>query len=413
MMQMNPQQRPPQSPPPPVPRPQTPKKSVFDLQRWAKLIEPYLKRQFLPYWIGGGVLLFILVIVMTVVMVIMFAALFQTRIANDVSVAGIGIGGLTAQDAREKLNAAFASKLITISESDRNWQIPLSSLGVSLSVDEAVQAAVNARAGAQITPTYTVDFVRAQDGLISLSAQVNVPPQAGNPPVNGRSLDIPFVLDRLRINATAELSDGILELNMIEVEAPLDEEAQYTGEYTVHVVEAGQELGLIARYYGVTIEEILAVNPDIENPDLLYVGQEINIPADGVYQPDATEAPPPSTSTGKAIVVSTGDQRIYAYENGQLVRSHLVSTGTNVTPTVLGDYKVYVKLAADDMRGPDYFLPQVPWTMYFYQGYAIHGTYWHNAFGRPMSHGCVNLPVSEAEWFFQWAEVGTPVRVVA
>ena len=79
---------------------------------------------------------------------------------------------------------------------------------------------------------------------------------------------------------------------------------------------------------------------------------------------------------------------------------------------VLGDYNIYVKYEADDMRGPDYFLPQVPYTMYFYQGYGIHGTYWHNSFGRPMSHGCVNLPTPEAQWFFDFASVGTPVRVV-
>jgi lipoprotein-anchoring transpeptidase ErfK/SrfK len=79
---------------------------------------------------------------------------------------------------------------------------------------------------------------------------------------------------------------------------------------------------------------------------------------------------------------------------------------------VLGDYNIYVKYVADDMQGADYFLPQVPYTMYFYQGYGIHGTYWHNSFGRPMSHGCVNLPTPEAEWFFNWAEVGTLVRVI-
>jgi lipoprotein-anchoring transpeptidase ErfK/SrfK len=72
-----------------------------------------------------------------------------------------------------------------------------------------------------------------------------------------------------------------------------------------------------------------------------------------------------------------------------------------------------VKYRATDMRGPDYYLPQVPWTMYFYQGYGIHGTYWHNNFGRRMSHGCVNLPIDQAEWFFNFASVGTPVRVVA
>ncbi len=61
------------------------------------------------------------------------------------------------------------------------------------------------------------------------------------------------------------------------------------------------------------------------------------------------------------------------------------------------------------MRGPGYDLPGVPYTMYFYKGYALHGTYWHNNFGHPMSHGCVNLRTSDAGWLFNWASVGTPV----
>jgi lipoprotein-anchoring transpeptidase ErfK/SrfK len=63
------------------------------------------------------------------------------------------------------------------------------------------------------------------------------------------------------------------------------------------------------------------------------------------------------------------------------------------------------------MTGPGYYLPNVPYTMYFYRGYGLHGTYWHANFGRPMSHGCVNLPTYEAQWLFNWAPVGTLVNV--
>jgi lipoprotein-anchoring transpeptidase ErfK/SrfK len=49
--------------------------------------------------------------------------------------------------------------------------------------------------------------------------------------------------------------------------------------------------------------------------------------------------------------------------------------------------------------------------MYFYKGYGLHGTYWHDNFGHPMSHGCVNLPTPEAAWLYTWAEIGTPVLV--
>jgi len=93
------------------------------------------------------------------------------------------------------------------------------------------------------------------------------------------------------------------------------------------------------------------------------------------------------------------------------VRSVTVSTGLPGTPTVEGEFRIYQKLLSQTMSGPGYYLPGVPYVMYFHQGYGLHGTYWHSNFGQPMSHGCVNLPTQEAKWFFYWAEVGTPVLV--
>lgn len=114
---------------------------------------------------------------------------------------------------------------------------------------------------------------------------------------------------------------------------------------------------------------------------------------------------------GRWIDVDLSEQRITAYEGATAVRSFIVSTGTATHPTVTGQFRVYVKLRATDMSGPGYYLPGVPWTMYFYRGYAVHGTYWHNNFGTPMSHGCVNLRIDEAEWMFKFASVGTLVNV--
>ena len=104
-------------------------------------------------------------------------------------------------------------------------------------------------------------------------------------------------------------------------------------------------------------------------------------------------------------------QRTYAYENGKLLHAVTVSTGLPGTPTVTGTYNIYVKYDAQLMTGPGYYLPNVPYVMYFYRGYGLHGTYWHNNFGHPMSHGCVNLPTDEARWFYDWAPVGTKVVV--
>ncbi len=130
--------------------------------------------------------------------------------------------------------------------------------------------------------------------------------------------------------------------------------------------------------------------------------------------PPAVEEPLPVSETtydGRWIDVDLTNQRTYAYEGETIVNSFLVSTGTWQHPTVTGEYKIYVKYRYANMSGPGYNLPNVPYVMYFYGGYGLHGTYWHSNFGTPMSHGCVNLLTSDAGWLFDWASVGTIVYV--
>jgi lipoprotein-anchoring transpeptidase ErfK/SrfK len=364
----------------------------------------------LVYVISGMVMLgFFAIVGLVALLILVYAA--QPRIASGVSVAGIDIGNEINDEAAQTLASAFTSKQVMVTDGVQNLPVALSKLGVSLNVEATMSAAENAPSNAIVQPVYQVDFERAHVGLMEIGQVVNIDPVAGNPPQTGVMIDIPFVLDRLRIDATGELVDGVLDLNMIEVEGEYLADARYTGPATSYVVQTGDELGLISRRFGVTINDIMEVN-DIADPNLLYIGQTLSIPAPGQYTPTQDEAPSAPLQTGKSIVVSTESQRIYAYENGRLVKSYLVSTGLPATPTVKGEFKIYVKYLADDMQGADYFLPQVPYTMYYYRGYAIHGTYWHNKFGRPMSHGCVNLPPEHAQWFFEWAEVGTLVKVI-
>ena len=189
-----------------------------------------------------------------------------------------------------------------------------------------------------------------------------------------------------------------------------------TGQQT-HVVQSGETLARIASQYGVTWPAIMAAN-NLPS-DLIYTGQSLIIPAPGQYAD--VVAPSNNVGVNKAalpgrtdryFLVDLSEQRLYAFEGQTLVRQTLVSTGRWPTPTVLGEYKIWIKLESTRMTGPGYDLPNVPYTMYFYQGYGIHGTYWHNNFGTPMSHGCVNLPTPEAQWAFYWADVGTSVIVV-
>jgi lipoprotein-anchoring transpeptidase ErfK/SrfK len=360
----------------------------------------------------GGLLAVIAVVGMAALGFVALVLLTQDRVPANVSVDGVEISSTSFEEAMQRIETASQEQTLTLTDVQRQWEVRLSDMGVR--IDEAATRDLieQAREGQNIQPYYTVNLVEAQNMLVQISEQVNIPPAQGEPPRPGRMIEIPSVLDRLRTDATGELADGILELTMIEVESPLAESvSEYTGATTVHVVEKGQELALIARQYGVTTSDIVTLN-EITNPDLIFVGQELRIPAAGLYEPSANEAPPAPLTQGKSIVVSVEKQRIYAYEDGKLVYSRLTSTGRAETPTLKGDFNIYVKYEADDMSGPGYFLPQVPYTMYFYKGYGIHGTYWHNSFGRPMSHGCVNLPVEEARWFFEWAEVGTLVRVI-
>jgi lipoprotein-anchoring transpeptidase ErfK/SrfK len=117
------------------------------------------------------------------------------------------------------------------------------------------------------------------------------------------------------------------------------------------------------------------------------------------------------TDDSRWIDVNLTNQRTYAYEGSDLIRTFIVSTGTYYYPTVTGQYHIYVKYRYDDMSGPGYSLPDVPYTMYFYKGYSFHGTYWHNNFGVPMSHGCINMTIADSMWLYNWASVGTLVNI--
>lgn len=122
-------------------------------------------------------------------------------------------------------------------------------------------------------------------------------------------------------------------------------------------------------------------------------------------------------TTEKMITVDLGAQYLRAWEGGRVVYETPVSTGLPKSPTVRGSFKIYLKYPVQaQMRGVSpyigrYNFKNVPHVMYFYQGYALHGAYWHNSFGVRRSNGCVNLPLPAAEWLFNFSPIGTKVVV--
>ncbi len=113
----------------------------------------------------------------------------------------------------------------------------------------------------------------------------------------------------------------------------------------------------------------------------------------------------------KWIEVDLSEQKLTAWQGNEIFLESLISSGKwGKTPT--GEFNIWSKFKYTKMSGGNkavntyYYLPNVPYTMYFYKDFGLHGTYWHNSFGTPMSHGCVNLPTVVAEKLFYWT---TPV----
>ncbi|OGE05123.1 hypothetical protein A3B51_00590 [Candidatus Curtissbacteria bacterium RIFCSPLOWO2_01_FULL_41_18] len=118
----------------------------------------------------------------------------------------------------------------------------------------------------------------------------------------------------------------------------------------------------------------------------------------------------------KWIEVDLSDQKLYMKEGDTTAGSFLISSG-KWAPTPQGQWRIWTKLRYTRMMGGSkalgtyYNLPNVPYTMYYDRGYGIHGAYWHNNFGNPMSHGCINMKPEEAGIVFRWADIGTKVIV--
>lgn len=125
-----------------------------------------------------------------------------------------------------------------------------------------------------------------------------------------------------------------------------------------------------------------------------------------------------ATATGeKHIYVDLGSQTLTAYQGDTLFMTAPVSTG-KWFPTPDGDFTIWEKIRATRMAGgsgADYYnLPNVPYVMFFSgsgvaagRGFSLHGAYWHDNFGHPMSHGCVNMRIVDAQRLYYWADLTT------
>ena len=134
---------------------------------------------------------------------------------------------------------------------------------------------------------------------------------------------------------------------------------------------------------------------------------------------ELTPLSPNISNADKRIEVRLNDQIVLAYEKNNLVFAARVATGgrlrTGTYTTPDGDFLTFHKrptrhMAAGDIASNGFDLPGVPWATYITKsGISFHGTYWHNDYGHPRSHGCINLTPQSAKWLFRWTLPSVPI----
>ena len=120
---------------------------------------------------------------------------------------------------------------------------------------------------------------------------------------------------------------------------------------------------------------------------------------------------PRVVSRERWLAVDLTQQVLVGYWGDTPQFATLVSSGIEGRDTPLGVYEIWARLELDSMSGftgaPDaYGLESVPWVLYYDEDIGFHGTYWHDGFGAPLSHGCVNLSVSDSAYLYQWTVDG-------
>ena len=281
---------------------------------------------------------------------------------------------LTMTDAAPKVSDDEAQK---VADKANNWV----SQDVTITLDEESYTAENTDKAswikvtnsAESAPTIAVDSAKVSQWVQAQAEEAKVEPVTGQRNVNasGKVVSTPTeAKDGKTVNNADTVAKSITE--------SFGSDKAYTGTFETTAVKAEWKERTIA------------------------AGAE-NLP----YQAAPGE---------KWVDLNLSSKTVTAYEGATVVHGPVsIVDGAAETPTVTGTYKVYLQYESQTMRGENadgspYVAEDVPWVSYFYSGYAFHGAGWRSSFGYSGSHGCVNMPVSEAQWIYNWVDTNTVVQ---
>ena len=189
----------------------------------------------------------------------------------------------------------------------------------------------------------------------------------------------------------------------------------------MYAVQRGDILSLIAQRYKTTTDALVTLNA-LPNANLIYPGQKLVLPDNSPLAPAAAEAPTTTVSTAfKRILIDISEQRMYVYENNNLIWEFVISTGMAGAATVPGTYQVQSKIPNAYGSTWDIWMPN--WLGIYWAGpleNGIHalpilpsgGRLWDGYLGTPISYGCIVMGINDSSLLYNWAEIGTEVQIV-
>jgi hypothetical protein len=226
-----------------------------------------------------------------------------------------------------------------------------------------------------------------------------------------------------------QTSDGYVHSAFVQpvensLNSPVDpSQINFWGEVTVPFSDTRRApnpaKGLSTRVYYTSIFRVIEVVAGTDNQAWYRLQDGITwspgpyVPAAHIRRIDPAELTPLSPGVSKRVEVDLKTQIITAYENDVPVLTSRVASGYGDNRTPTGTHHVLFKSPTSRMTGGSgsgyYDLPGVPFPTYFtWRAAATHGAYWHNDFGHPRSHGCLNMLAPVARWFWRWTEPSAP-----
>jgi lipoprotein-anchoring transpeptidase ErfK/SrfK len=174
---------------------------------------------------------------------------------------------------------------------------------------------------------------------------------------------------------------------------------------------AGQPVATYSRYQ--VVQEVPSV---LEKPGYLSIGPDEWLPLNVLALTNPQVPADVSQGTCRFIYVDLAQQTLRVYDHCSLVFATLVSTGRVPGWTFPGRFTILYKVAFTQLTPPPgsisiYYLQGVPDFMTYSGNLGLHGAYWHDEFGSPVSHGCVNMSPADAKWLYTWAREGDPVII--